>query len=714
MKAKSLFLVLALFLLSPLSVKAAVSTDVFIVPSGAPDIYATINPSTYGATSGATYSGEVDYDSNYPLVWMDNSKVWATTGSPGKAKSVTIYWDLSGDYNSNPESIIYIYGQNSAYTGSETLGTMSGTLLASQSYNGTASHTFDISGYDCLFVAIVGSADGFAFNRLEIAWTVPDVATYVVSTSKTGSGSISISPASPVAVGAEVTVTFTGLGSKNEVNSFIIDGASTVLSEDEYTKSVSRTFTMPAHAVDISAVFASKPSRSENVVSIDGTGGSLDASIESGTERSFTISTQYNGSTSPSYTAGLKSVTSTTGKVTVVSNTFNSSTGTGTITLRGLAAGSDALVITTYQTNGCQRSTGTINVTVTSRDVALITELNDRYYAVTHTFGGGGTTVTAQELIKQGANYYYKSGVVLSDITWKYEYANAAGTKFYIKNSAGKYLTVDAATVSVEDASFQWSKNASDAFVTGYLTGLCYDEDFTAFTINNQNEYKGTTTISAPIYEVSISNILPATEYTRSLTSGNYATMCLPFPVSRSEEFLSGINVFNITGKYMSGSNITGIEMAEVEGILEAGKPYIIQATAATLSAWYGEATAMSPVSATGLVGNLGSAYYVPVGGYIISSNKIRRVAYANTGSVGQYKAYLDLSAVPDAGGVSAPGRRVLYAENTEDTVTSLEDFLNNASEINWNEPVYNMLGQRVGKGTKGVLVQNGQKFLIQ
>ena len=273
---------------------------------------------------------------------------------------------------------------------------------------------------------------------------------------------------------------------------------------------------------------------------------------------------------------------------------------------------------------------------------------------------------------------------------------------------------MDAATVSVEDASFQWSKNASDAFVTGYLTGLCYDEDFTAFTINNQNEYKGTTTISAPIYEVSISNILPATEYTRSLTSGNYATMCLPFPVSRSEEFLSGINVFNITGKYMSGSNITGIEMAEVEGILEAGKPYIIQATAATLSAWYGEATAMSPVSATGLVGNLGSAYYVPVGGYIISSNKIRRVAYANTGSVGQYKAYLDLSAVPDAGGVSAPGRRVLYAENTEDTVTSLEDFLNNASEINWNEPVYNMLGQRVGKGTKGVLVQNGQKFLIQ
>ena len=544
-----------------------------------------------------------------------------------------------------------------------------------------------------------------------IVWTVPDVDTYAIGTSKTGSGNITVSPASPVAVGVEVTVKFQGTGSGNEVNSFVIDGVSTVLTEDEYAKTVSRTFTMPAHAVDISAVFGAKPSRAENVVSINGTAGTLAADIESGAERTFTISTAYNGSSSPTYTAGLKSVEVTSGRVQIVSSTFNPSTGTGTITLRGLAAGSDAIVITTYQTNGCQRSTGTINVTVTARDVALITELNDRYYAVTHSIGGGSTTIGAQELIKQDGNYYYKSGVVLSDITWKYEIANAGGTKFYLKNSAGKYLTVDAANITMEAGAFQWSKNASDLFVTGYLTGLCYDEDFTAFTVNNQNEYKGTTTISAPIYEVSISSILPATEYTRSLTNGNYATMCLPFPVSRSETFLSGINVFNITGKYMSGSTITGIEMAEAEGILEAGKPYIIQATAGTLRAWYGEATAVSPVAATGLVGNLGSSYAVPTGCYVISSNKIRKVVYAGTANVGQYRAYLNLSAVPDAGGASAPGRRVLYVE---DTATSVEDLLENATLINWNEPVYNMLGQRVGKGTKGVLIQNGQKFLIQ
>lgn len=705
MKAKNLVLTLALFFL-PMSVKAATATDVFNIPAN-PGVESAISPSVYGSTSGATYSGSVYYNGDFPLVYMDNTMVWATTGSPGKANSVKIYWNLDG-VNTLSTSVIYVYGRNTPYTGSETLGALEGgELLASQAYDGTASHTIDISAGDCSYILIVGGPEGIAFNRLDIAWTVPDVDTYAITTTKTGSGSITVSPASPVAVGATVTVKFTGSLMKNEVHSFVIDGESTVLSEDEYAITVTRTFTMPAHAVDISAVFGLKPTRLENVVSINGTAGSLAASIESGAERTFAISTQYNSGTSPTYTAGLKNVASANGRVEIVSSTFDPSTGTGTLTVRGLAAGSDAITITTYQTNGFQSSTGTINVTITARDVALITELNDKYYAVTHSIGG--TTATAQELIKDGENYYYKSGVSVSDITWQYEIANAAGTKYYLKN-AGKYLTVDAATMSMEAGTFQWSKNASDVFVTGYLTGLCYNEDFSAFTVGNQNEYKSISTISAPIYEVSISNILPATEYTRSLTNGNYATMCLPFAVSRSETFFSGVTVFQITGKHMSGSSITGIEMEEVEGMLEAGKPYIIQASASAMSAWHGDDEVALPVSATGLVGNLGSSYAVPVGNYVISSNKIRKVVYSGTANVGQYRAYLNLDAVPEVGGASAPGRRVLYVEST---TTSVED-LENATLINWNEPVYNMLGQRVGKGTKGVLIQNGQKFMFQ
>ena len=706
MKAKNLFLTIALFLLLPLSVKAATATDVFVVPSGTPNVYATVNPSSYGSTSGATYSGEVDYDSNYPLVWLDNSKVWATIGSPGKAKSVTIYWDRSGDYN-DETSIIRIYGQNTPYTGSETLGTMTGSLLGSQTYNGSESHTIDISAGDCDFIAIVGSPDaGIAFKRLEISWTVPDVTTYAISTTKTGKGSISVSPASPVAEGVSVTVTFTGTGSANEINSYVIDGVTTVLTEDEYKKSTSATFVMPDHDVDISAVFAAKPSRGENAVSINSTPNVLAANIESGVERNFTISTQENGGSSPAYTAGLKSVTSTYGKVSIVGNTFNASTGTGTLTLRGLASGYDEVVITTYQTNGYQRSTATIQVTVVARDIALVTELNGKYYAVTNS--PSGTTVAAVELFEEGGTYYYKSAGDLTNISWK---AENSADGYYIRNSADQYLKVAGTTMSLSGSEYQWYKNPGGAFVTGYTTGICYDESYSAFVITGQNDHSSVSTISACVHEIPVASLALATEYTRSLTNGNYATMCLPFAVSASETFFSGAEVYIIVGKHVSAGNVTSIELEQVTDNLVAGKPYVILATASTLSAWHGDDLVGSPVNGDGLVGNLNTTPLImPDGTYGISGNQLRKIN-GGTGKVKQYRAYIDLDGIPEVKPSPAPGRRVIY---TESTATSVEDLLENATLINWNEPVYNIMGQRVSKGTTGVLIQNGQKFLIQ
>lgn len=711
MKVKNLLVVLVLLLVLPLSVKAATSTDALSITGAFGASPTTVSLSNYSLTSGAKYTGSFEYDPAYPLGYMDNLRVWATVYSPGKAKSVKIYWDGSGDYNTSSVSTIYVYGQNGTpYTGSETKGTVTGSLLGSKTYAGESNYTIDVSAGDCDYIAIVANDAGIAFSQVDITWTVPDVTTYAITETHTGSGSVTFSPASPVAEGTTVTVTFSGTGAKNEIHSYIVDGNATDLGEDGYQKTVSTTFVMPAHAVDVSAVFGVKPTREENPISVDGVASDKAATIESGTTSTFTISTVYNASTSPTYNKTLKSVTSANGRVEIVSNTYSSATGTGTLTLRGLTTGADVVTITTYQTNGTSRSDRRINITVVSRNVALITEVNGRHYALTNS--PSGTTAGAVELLEDGGTYYYKSAGNLSDITWKMENSNAAGTKFRIKNGTGKYLTVDAATMSMESSPFDWSLNAGDRLITGYLTGMCYDEGYTAFTVNNQNEHLSTSTISACVREVPISSLALATEYTRSLTNGNYATMCLPFAVSQSETFFSGVEVYNITGKHMSGSTLTGIEMEQETGALVAGKPYIILATASSMSAWHGTAVVGSPVSATGLVGNLNSTpLSVPVGCYGISGNKIRKVAYAGTASAGQYKAYIDLTYVPEVGGASAPGRRVLYAE---DVVTSLEDLLENATEINWNEPVYNMLGQRVGKGTKGVLIQNGQKFLVQ
>lgn len=733
MKTKQLFFALIISALLPMAAFAATSTDAFVITAAYGVSPTTISLSNISLTSGAKYSGKFDYDPGYPLAYMDNTYIWATTTSPGTAKSVKIYWDMSGDYN-DEESTIYVYGKATAFEGTETLSEMAAvgaSLIGSRTFAGETSYTIDVSASGATHIAIFGDAEtGIAFSQIDITWTVPDVTTYAISTSHTGKGSITVSPASPVAAGTKVTVSFSGTGAKNEIHSYTITGATTIentdLGEDGYAKNASTTFTMPAHTVDIAAVFDAKPDRAENPIYVDGSASNQSATLESGLTSTFDISIDYNSGTSPAYTQLLKSVTSSRGRVQIANNTFSASTGTGVLTLRGLTTGKDTITITTFQTNGLSKSTRNIYITVTSREVALITELNGKYYAVKN--NPSGLTVAAVELFKQGDDYYYKSAGDLSDITWKAENTNAAGTKFYIRNSAGKYLTIDASTISLESSVYSWSLNLDAKLITGYLTGLCYDEDREAFRVANEDVYKSLSTVSACVHEIPISSLHLATEYTRSLTDGNYATMCLPYSVSRSETFFSGVDVYRITGKYMSGDKLTGIEMEEVEDALVAGTPYVILATASSMSVWHGANEVEDPVAALGLVGKLSAdVEYVPVGCYGIASNQLRRVAYENTAKVGQYKAYIDITDVPNVStGTPSPKRRALYVENAsssteeeqntneEQIATSIEDLLNNMTPINWNEPVYNMLGQRVGKGTTGVLIQNGQKFIVQ
>ncbi len=716
MKTKNLFVALILSFLLPLTVSAGESTDSYCVVSGLALDEIPISGVT--GTSGAKYSGKVGYDGEYPCFVMDETYVYATTSSPGTAKTVSITWaDDDEWYNTEDESTIYVYGSASAFDGTETKGDLDlagVTQIGSVTYAGVfGTSAVDVSAYSFEYIAIVGGATQAGVQCVSVTWTVPDVVTYTLSSSISGKGKVTFSPASPVAAGTSVKVLFKG--SKTELHSYTIkNGASVIeaadLDEDEYTTSYATTFTMPAGNVNVTATFEAVPSpaRVANPISVNGSPSTYATTIESGSEEGLTIATTYNAGTSPAYNRTLKSVESlNTNIVQVVGNTFNPSTGEGTLTLLGKATGSTSVLITTYQTNGTLTSSRTINVTVTSRNVALVTELNDKYYAVTNS--PSGAVVTAIELLKQGGTYYYKSAGDLSDISWK---AENTADGYYIRNSSDEYLKVAGTNMSLSASAYEWYKNAGDAFVTGYTTGMCYDEGFSGFTINSQNDYISTPTLSACVHEIPLSSLALATEYTRSLTSGNYATMCLPYPVSRSETFFSGVDVFNITGVFKTGETITGIELAEEEDALVAGKPYIIQATASSMSAWFGVETVLAPVSATGLVGNLNSTpVEVPVGCYGLASNQLRKVVYAGTATTKQYRAYINLDGVPEVGGASAPGRRVLYAENVG---TSLEDFLENATEINWNEPVYNMLGQRVGKGTTGVLIQHGQKFLVK
>ncbi len=35
-------------------------------------------------------------------------------------------------------------------------------------------------------------------------------------------------------------------------------------------------------------------------------------------------------------------------------------------------------------------------------------------------------------------------------------------------------------------------------------------------------------------------------------------------------------------------------------------------------------------------------------------------------------------------------------------------------AELDWNAPVYNVMGQKVSKGFTGIAIQNGNKFIVK
>ncbi len=200
--------------------------------------------------------------------------------------------------------------------------------------------------------------------------------------------------------------------------------------------------------------------------------------------------------------------------------------------------------------------------------------------------------------------------------------------------------------------------------------------------------------------------------YTRSVTEGNFGTICLPFGATISED---DATIYEITGKVMESEVFQGInigEVAKAEGnyTLTAGKPYIFKANntsiSATLSGNYTSATANN-----GLIGNLAAANIkAPVGSYVIGGdNYIHQVVNPAEGeanvTVGQYKAYIDISGIVAA----APGLNFIpFFDNELSGINTIEASKSKANRY------FNLNGQRVAQPTKGLYIVNGKKVVLK
>lgn len=183
--------------------------------------------------------------------------------------------------------------------------------------------------------------------------------------------------------------------------------------------------------------------------------------------------------------------------------------------------------------------------------------------------------------------------------------------------------------------------------------------------------------------------------YTRTVTNGNYGTICL----SRAAATIEGATMYRIVG----GNASEGVTIEEVAS-MEAGKPYIFQASADQLTV-----TMTGPRAevqeANGLVGNLGeSAITVPQNGhsYVLSTNLLYLVNSDVT--IAPNRAYINMSAITSI--APAPGRirRVIAVENQATGVESLQPsafslekvLMNGQLFILRDGQLYNVTGVRV------------------
>ena len=181
----------------------------------------------------------------------------------------------------------------------------------------------------------------------------------------------------------------------------------------------------------------------------------------------------------------------------------------------------------------------------------------------------------------------------------------------------------------------------------------------------------------------------PTPDYTRTVTAGNYGTICLPFGGTITGAVLYEC-VGRETGKVYLGSVTT----------LAAGVPYIFQATATELAVYSDGTTATSAGKSNGLHGTFDNETVVATGNYILLSNTLR--PSNGEAKVNANRAYLVMSEVP-AEYTKMPGRRYIGMDvQGENETTGVEDLFTTDAPV------------KVIENGQLIIIRDGVKYNVQ
>ena len=195
--------------------------------------------------------------------------------------------------------------------------------------------------------------------------------------------------------------------------------------------------------------------------------------------------------------------------------------------------------------------------------------------------------------------------------------------------------------------------------------------------------------------------------YTRAKAASNYATICLP-TVATDLSHTFG-TFYTIAGKTMENNEVTAIVIEETSS-LEAGKGYIFkynEGTQIVAVEHKGETTDIVTEN-KGMIGNLSKeAMNVPIECYILKSDKILKNAASHNVTIGQYRAYIDLTNVPVFTGTLS-SKMVRFDISDETTHISAINPGNSSKP----QKTFNTQGTLVDESYKGIVIYGGRKIL--
>lgn len=187
--------------------------------------------------------------------------------------------------------------------------------------------------------------------------------------------------------------------------------------------------------------------------------------------------------------------------------------------------------------------------------------------------------------------------------------------------------------------------------------------------------------------------VRPALPINYTLTGAGWGTICLPYEAAVPAG-LKAYEVTNVISDVLQTAEVTKMEM---------NKPYLLKGTPDTYN-FNGPTTPEGTWNNGCLVGNTQTAVtYAPADSYVLqnlASDGVAfyRVSADNTQKVKQYSAYLNVPAVVTS---------IFLPESDEVTAIESIPTVQAPSGV-----YYNIMGQQVRPGTKGIVISNGKKYL--